>query len=234
MRRTLKTHVFLVSSAFLFLPLVSNTRIRPTRACSGCLGCLSPSPSCQTPKTPPMWACFWCLTHPFPSQHVEHQNMSPQGRVLVFGVFSAFPSCRTPRTCPCGQVFGVRHVLCPSFRVEHHQRALVGMFVVYGAFPAIPLVLDTTNMPLWACFWCSALPLVSNTTNVPIEARLWCLTRSLPFRSCRTPPTCPQRRVCGVRHVLCPSARVKHHQRAHRGAFVVFSAVPGAVSLLLP
>jgi len=133
---------------------------------------------------------FWCLACSLPSPRVEPNEHTHKGMFVVFGAFPPFLSCQTPQTCPCGHVFDVQHVLCCSPHTKHYEHALVGMFVVFGAFPALPLMSDTTNMPLWACFWCS--------------------THSLPFPLCRIPQMCPQRRVFGVRHIRRPSPLVKH------------------------
>jgi len=150
-----------------------------------------------------------------PSPHVQHNEHTHKGMFVVFGVFPPFLSCRTPRICPCGHVFDVRHILCCSPCAEHYEHALVGMFVVFSAFPAFPLMSNTTNMPLWAFFWCS--------------------TCSLPFPLCQIPQTCPQRRIFGVRHVRCPSPLVEHvppfplleHQKhAPLGTYLAFGAYP--------
>ena len=65
---------------------------------------------------------------------------------------------------------------------------------------------------------------VSNTKNAPLWARLWYSTQREGQGTCRTPKTCPQGHVRGVRHEGKGRKCAEHYEHAHKGMFIVFGA----------
>ena len=137
----------------------------------------------------PIWdafSCPACSPPPLAQPLLQSRNTSHMGCVFVFGLFWPNPFLQT-----------------------HHQPSHLGRLVVFGGSPPQP---SNQTRKCVLCGTCFHVWLILSTTDLPILACWWCSAVLHP-----SPPT----RHENASHMLAHSFPPEHHQCAHLGMLVV-------------